>query len=610
MIVPAYRPDRGLITAVQSILDQSWADLEVLVIDDASPAECGDLFDEVAGLDPRVRVIRADENGGTYVARNIGLGHAGGSYVTFQDADDWSHPRRIEFQLRPLAEQPRLLATRSRAVRAHPDLGLTYVGYPPMRVNASSLLFRRDRVLGLMGRFDDVRKSADVEFPGRLQAVAPKSILDLVDDPPLSITQLRQGSLSRSDAVPGWLHWERIAYRDRYQEWHNRVRTGLAPARLPQRRRPFPVPTPAWAPRRFAVGERRHFDIVYLTDWRVGQGPAHGAVGEVMTLAAAGRTVGVADAEAMIPFTPQREAATWSLPRLLTTGVPFVHLDQDIDVDVLVVANPAILQTLADVPRGIRVGTVMTVLDIRSPGAARDEVDLGFRIADCDAACERLFGTRPAWFPRGAEARAHLVAADAGVRVAMRDLPRAPGEPVRSARNRRRAERPVIGHHLPDSRRSWPDHADALRAVYPEDPDAVDVRVLRAGGSAAAILRLPAVPSSWVAYNGLRLTPRQFLRQLEYYVYFGAGGRTDDTVHAALEAMTAGCVAVLPSTFADDFGEAAVYTTVDTAIKTIMELHADPGAYAEQRARGLAFGRAAAAGFVERMTSAARGARR
>src|SRR5690606_28015165 len=96
VIVTSWRPGPGLETAVRSLLNQSWRNLEILLIDDASPASYVPLLEQVAALDPRIRLIRLERNGGTYEARNVGLGLARGELVTGQDSDDWSHPRRIE----------------------------------------------------------------------------------------------------------------------------------------------------------------------------------------------------------------------------------------------------------------------------------------------------------------------------------------------------------------------------------------------------------------------------------------------------------------------------------------------------------------------------------
>lgn len=580
VVMPAFRPDDGIVAAARSILAQTWADLELIVVDDGSPAEFRDVFDAVAVLDQqRVRIVRADENGGTYVARNLGLDAAAGAYVTFHDADDWAHPRRIETQVRPLLDDSSLLATRSRAIRAFPDLRLTYPGYPPTRVNASSLLFRRERVLELVGHFDAVRKSGDVEYPARLRAIAPRSVIDL-DGPPLSVVQLRPDSLSRSDSVPGWLHWERREYRDRYREWHARIRAGLSEARLPARTRPFPLPATTWAPRPPAGADAvRHVDVVYLDDWRRSRPDRFAAATEIRTLIGAGLSVAVADAEALVPLAADREDRSWLLSRLQVEGVPYVHLHDTVTTDLLVVADPGVLQILPDGPHGLRAASV-AVLDGSGGGAAQESAR-GYRVGDCEAAAERVFGVRPVWVPR--------------------DLP-APGAVVRTPR--RLGLRPVIGHHLPDAATSWPLDARRILAVYPDD-GSFDVRVLRAGRSAAAVLGSKLPPPSWVAFDREPMTAADFLRQLDVFVYFGKAGRTDGAARSALEAMANGCVAVLPAAFADDFGDAAVYATEETAAATIRDLHADSDRFEQQRARGLAVATTRAAAFVERLSGVA-----
>ena len=70
-------------------------------------------------LDPRIHLVKQPVNQGTYAARNAGLDAAAGEFVAFQDSDDWSHPRRLELQVRPLLENPRLVATTTDGLARH-----------------------------------------------------------------------------------------------------------------------------------------------------------------------------------------------------------------------------------------------------------------------------------------------------------------------------------------------------------------------------------------------------------------------------------------------------------------------------------------------------------
>lgn len=91
VIVPVYKVEQYLSRCVSSILSQTFADFELLLIDDGSPDRCGEICDEWASKDYRVRVFH-QENFGVSVARNRGLDHATGKYVVFVDPDDWILP--------------------------------------------------------------------------------------------------------------------------------------------------------------------------------------------------------------------------------------------------------------------------------------------------------------------------------------------------------------------------------------------------------------------------------------------------------------------------------------------------------------------------------------
>lgn len=103
VIVPIYKVEAFLTRCVDSILHQTVSDFELILVDDGSPDRCGELCDQYAQMDARIRVIHK-ENGGLSDARNAGLVMAQGEYISFVDSDDWLAPRYLEKLLRGLQE--------------------------------------------------------------------------------------------------------------------------------------------------------------------------------------------------------------------------------------------------------------------------------------------------------------------------------------------------------------------------------------------------------------------------------------------------------------------------------------------------------------------------
>ncbi|MFF7449289.1 MULTISPECIES: CDP-glycerol glycerophosphotransferase family protein [unclassified Streptomyces] len=92
VIVPAYEVQAYLHACLDSALSQSYADLELIAVDDCSPDACGAIIDEFAARDPRVRPVHLAENRGRGGARNAGLAVATGDYLIFLDGDDTLAP--------------------------------------------------------------------------------------------------------------------------------------------------------------------------------------------------------------------------------------------------------------------------------------------------------------------------------------------------------------------------------------------------------------------------------------------------------------------------------------------------------------------------------------
>lgn len=88
VIVPVYKVEPYLDRCVQSIVNQTYQNLEIILVDDNLSDNCPTMCDAWAEKDSRIRVIHK-ENGGVASARNVGLDNAVGQYISFVDSDDW-----------------------------------------------------------------------------------------------------------------------------------------------------------------------------------------------------------------------------------------------------------------------------------------------------------------------------------------------------------------------------------------------------------------------------------------------------------------------------------------------------------------------------------------
>lgn len=95
VIIPVYKVEKTLRRCVDSVRSQSYRELDIILVDDGSPDRCGDICDELATEDSRIRVIHK-ENGGLSSARNAGLALVRGKYVGFVDSDDWIESRMYQ----------------------------------------------------------------------------------------------------------------------------------------------------------------------------------------------------------------------------------------------------------------------------------------------------------------------------------------------------------------------------------------------------------------------------------------------------------------------------------------------------------------------------------
>ncbi len=270
VILPAFKAEDGIRVAIESILSQTWKNLELIVVDDCSPDDTAKVVEEYVEKDSRVTLLSTPKNSGPYVARNIGLIHATGEFITVNDSDDWSHSEKIEIQARHLMQNSPVIANTSEHARLTEEIKLYRRGTPGKYIfpNMSSLMFRRKPVLEQLGNWDNVRFAADGEFKRRLIQVFGKNRYVDLKSGPLSLPRQSVNSLTGSSAFGynGFFMGARKEYVESLSFYHNSGKSLYYP--YPTDRRIYPVPEPMWPQREEKQMGSRHFDVVVASDFR------------------------------------------------------------------------------------------------------------------------------------------------------------------------------------------------------------------------------------------------------------------------------------------------------------------------------------------------------
>lgn len=539
--ITTWHPDDGFVTAFRSIACQSWRNIEILVVDDHSPADFEPLLQAVVATDSRARLVRMPRNGGTYLARNRALDEATGDLFTVHDSDDWAHPQRIERQVRRLMACQDLVSTTSRALRADDDLIFNLSGVSPSRENASSLMFRRREVMAAIGYYDQSRKGADTEYALRMARHFGEGSHELLDCH-LAFIRLSSGSLSREEFRPGWRHPSRLAYRLGYQWDHaHKAAAGLslyvgrdgegAGFSRPVR---FLVDRDSDEVRR-----RQSWDVVYVLDLRetAEQPPTY--LDELLALVQAGRRVAVLHMESMLyPLIEEVEPYDAEMQRLISTGVVGEVLATDeAEVANVVVREPSVLQFAASTKLPLKAERVLVVPD----GLPRTRGESGwtYSIADVEDHAFRVFGKEATWVLDDVQQAACSTPSNSPRHT----LPRSWG-PVTGSPVRWRAPRPALAGEWPRLGRVVLDETDArwVNGSLTTASLGADCQVsLFVAPDIAGELNTLRRRKGWRVEAGSR-PPDTYFALIDVLLLHGSDPRSERHVRHAIEAAASGCV--------------------------------------------------------------------
>lgn len=232
VIMPAFQAAAHIEPAARSILQQSWANLELLIVDDGSDDGTWQQMQQLAASDSRVRIHRNFRNLGPYVSKNLALQEARGDFVTGHDADDWAHPQRIERHLAEImASEGAIKAGTGMMLRVSPgglfeDVIGTSAHHSPdgfRRRAFISCMFERRFLLDKIGFYDPVKFGADGEMMHRTRIILDGAFRDLdlftmvcldlhsglTNHPEFGLKTNGGVSAVRRDYNASWVEWHR-----------------------------------------------------------------------------------------------------------------------------------------------------------------------------------------------------------------------------------------------------------------------------------------------------------------------------------------------------------------------------------------------------------------
>jgi glycosyltransferase involved in cell wall biosynthesis len=233
VIIPMYNVEKYINVAIQSLINQSYSDVEIILVDDASKDNTFKIASEWVKRYPNIFLFRNLHNYGTYISINFGITKSTGEFITIMGSDDQFAPSKIKEQVDLLSKYPDVIACYCKYVRRHYQTHRVMV----CEIGESTIMFRRD-IIAEIGYYDSVRFGADSEYRDRIKKVYGMNrirnihkVLYYALYRPHSLTS---GGVSHSGSK------DRHIYKKNYMMWHKNSKNKLFLS-FPLKKRPFKI---------------------------------------------------------------------------------------------------------------------------------------------------------------------------------------------------------------------------------------------------------------------------------------------------------------------------------------------------------------------------------
>jgi glycosyltransferase involved in cell wall biosynthesis len=577
VIIPAFNAEKTIEYAVRSILYQTWAPLEVIVIDDQSTDGTWLKIKELAKTDSRLIVLRNPVNVGPYVTKNVGLKIATGIYVTGQDSDDWALPQRIQKQVAFLQSN---------------DFGFGLSGMLRMdangtitRINPAGLntrdgacasafisLMAETRILkGIYGYWDELRFAGDSEMIRRIQAVEKREIPRL--------HEVGMFTLNNPDGltnhpvyghIPGNVSEVRVQNSKAAAQWHKALDRKNAYLDFPQHSRPYKVHAEAVNSAGAVNNVVRYYrnrkpdlyepvkevDVCIITNLRFPGGNCSSTLDELRSFTESGLSVELVHCpvDAELPtwraYTISDRYAGWE------EKITYWYETGRVQCKHLIVRHPSTISSVSFerfVDRIVceKAHVVINNAAYRITGEEVYPVEKMLRMTAAIKAQE-----------------AQLVPISPTIREELKELVPAsylgemnwtPTFDVAGYDNAPKETLSVpyrVGRHGRDGPEKWIETEKSLLQAY---PTALEFSIEILGGANKALTILRKLPDNWTVHQFGSISPLEYLADLDVFVYFPNSNLKEAFGRTIIEAMISSVPCVLPHKFKGTFHDLAFY---------------------------------------------------
>ncbi|GEN44230.1 glycosyltransferase [Alkalibacillus haloalkaliphilus] len=584
VIIPAYNSADTIHVAIESMLKQTYENLEIIIVDDCSQDETYKAAKLYEQRDSRVKVIQTSQNSGPYVARNDALNIANGDFITINDADDWSHPEKIEIQARHLIDNSKFIANTSEQARLTDEMEFYRRGRPGTYIfpNMSSLMFRKE-ALDKLGYWDSVRFGADGEFKTRLKLIFGKEAVHDMKSGPLSFQRQSSSSLTGSSAFgyPGFFMGARKEYKESQTNYHETHQDNLYYP-YPMENRLYPVPEPMKPNRELKQNGRRHFDVIIVSDFRLLGGTNMSNIEEVKAQKQANLKTGLVQLN-RFDVTSSRQINPQVRKQIDGEQVSMVVYGEQVSCDLLIVRHPPILQEWQKYVPDIEAKQLKVIVNQTPKHEYSEGARTLYDIKKTAKRAQDYFGKKGIWHPIGPVMRESLEKYHQEdlkhINLSKEDWLNIINLEEWKRSNKPNNDKIKIGRHSRDHYVKWPNDKQVLLSVYPEK-DPFEVHIL--GGAKSPVELLGYQPDNWTIYAFGEKDPKEFLKDLDIFLYYTHPDLMEAFGRVMFEAMSVGIPVILPPIYKPVFGEAAIYVEWPDVQKTILDLMDNPEWYDQQ----------------------------